>query len=176
MTEAASFADRVIETEDQIAQRDRLARGQPELARRAARREGGNRKELVGPDASLIERLEGQIQRHHLGQRRRIGKHVGILLAQHLAGLRVEQYPGEDRPGHGGRAAARMRLGREPAHQTERDGSRQDRRADKPYPRHRAAGSPPLFRHYACTLLPHRRLNMVPRNRSMSNALKARKK
>src|SRR6202049_2353285 len=47
-------------------------------------------KNLVEPQATLIERLKGQIKRHHLGQRRRIGHHIRVQLAQYLAGLGVE--------------------------------------------------------------------------------------
>ena len=135
MTEAASLAERVIRPKDQVAQRDRLARLSAELARRTARRRGGNRKTPVEPNAALIERLEGQIQRHHLGQRRRIGQLVGTLLAEHLAGIGVKQDPGEDRPGRDGsvgrrHTAVRTRLGRGPGDKTERDRRRQDRRPD----------------------------------------------
>ena len=69
-----------------------------ELGGRLARGVLGYRQLCVELDAAFVERLEDQIERHHLGERGRVGQHVGVLLAQHLSGLRIEQDPLEDRP------------------------------------------------------------------------------
>ena len=52
----------------------------------------GNRRVLA--DLAGFQRLEGQIERHHLGQRGRVAQAVGIFAVEDLAGLRVDDDAG----------------------------------------------------------------------------------
>ena len=65
-----------------------------ELGRRL-RRGVGRREVLVEPEASGLERLEGQVQRHHLGERRRVVLQVGVVREQDFAGVGVDHEGGE---------------------------------------------------------------------------------
>src|SRR5262249_13195093 len=78
------------EPENQVLHRDRFAGPETEFRRRPARRGVRDRQKLIEPKLAGIQCLESQIKRHHLGQRRRIGNRVGILLAQHLAGFGLD--------------------------------------------------------------------------------------
>ncbi len=44
----------------------------------------------VEGDAAGLQRLEDEVERHHLGERRRVGLGVGIARTEHLAGLGVD--------------------------------------------------------------------------------------
>ena len=89
------------DAKDQIVHRDGLARHQTELAGSPACRLGGHPQILIKPQLALIERLEGQIKRHHLGQRRRRRWRIGAQFAQHLPGLGVEDDRFVSRRGNG---------------------------------------------------------------------------
>ena len=79
------------DAEDQIMHRHRIAGRQRQLARCPVRRVVRNRQWLVEADTALVQRLKRQIECHHLGERGRIRLHVGVLLAQHLPRLGIEQ-------------------------------------------------------------------------------------
>ncbi len=70
---------------DQVAKRDLLARPQPELRGRFGRRVLRDRDLAVERDLATLHRLEGDVERHHLGQGGRIEPGIGILGMQHLA-------------------------------------------------------------------------------------------
>ncbi len=76
--------------EDQVLHLDLVAGMQAELGRRPACRIGRDRQILVETQPPGMQRLEGQIEGHHLGQRGRIGDLVGVDLAQYPAGIDVD--------------------------------------------------------------------------------------
>jgi hypothetical protein len=81
---------------DRLAHRDRLVDTQGQIGRRLVRRVPGYRKRLIELHLTPLQGLEQQIQRHHLGQRSRIGGRVGIGLEKHLTTGRINHYVGVD--------------------------------------------------------------------------------
>ena len=78
------------DAEDQILHRYRFAGLETELRWRAACRVIRHLEILVEPQPSPVERLEGQIQRHHFRERCRRSRNVSVELVQDLSGLRIE--------------------------------------------------------------------------------------
>jgi hypothetical protein len=76
--------------EDEVANRDRFAGLKAEPRRRVGRGCHRHRQVLIVFQPPLIDRLKGQVQRHHLGERCRVGHRVRVQLAQDLPRLRVE--------------------------------------------------------------------------------------
>ena len=73
-----------------VAERDLLARAQADFRRRARRRMPRDRQFRIQRHHPVIERLEHEIQRHHLRQRRRIVQRIGVLPMQHGAGTGID--------------------------------------------------------------------------------------
>ena len=76
-----------------------------------------DRHRLVARERALLQRGEGQIGRHQLGQRGRLDALVGVLRGQHLARVVVDQQPGA----RGQRRAACGRIWAWPARQGNSD-------------------------------------------------------
>ena len=68
-----------------------------ELGRRLARRLLGNRHHGVERDLAGLQAFEQQVQRHDLGQRRRVARGVGIGGMQHTAVVGVDHDGGVGR-------------------------------------------------------------------------------
>ena len=107
--------------------RDRIAGRKGEIGRWHARRGHRNRQRLIEFNRALLQRLEQQIERHHLGERRRIGRDIGVGLEKHLAAGDVDHDGGADR---------RRRSG------TRR---RQEQRQGKTYGQYDTATNPPYL-------------------------------
>ncbi|MCY1297398.1 hypothetical protein D9M70_468360 [compost metagenome] len=101
------------ERKDRLFDGDRLSGTHPKLRWRLGgsvfrKGDGGGLRDPTG-----FERFEGQIERHHLGERRGIAQFVGILAVKNLAGLGIDDDArifrigivrgGEGRCGKGGR-------------------------------------------------------------------------
>ena len=71
--------------EDRLLHADGLAGAQAQLGRRLRLRPGRHGQRLIQRQPACVERVEGQVERHHLGQGCRIGDDVGVLFVQHLA-------------------------------------------------------------------------------------------
>ncbi len=55
----------------------------------------GRHVDAVGQgQLARLQRLEGEVERHQLGDRRRIARAVGVLLVEHLAGVRIHHIGG----------------------------------------------------------------------------------
>ena len=75
---------------DRILDADRLAGTQPEPRRRLPRRPFRDFQFGIEAEPPVVDRLEEQIEGHHLGQRRRISARVGVAGAQDIARVRVD--------------------------------------------------------------------------------------
>ena len=80
--------------EDRLGHADTLALAQAELGVRLA---GGARRDLEAVAEryiAVLDRLEQQIQGHHLGERRRVMAVVHVFLVEHGAGIAVDDHGG----------------------------------------------------------------------------------
>jgi hypothetical protein len=87
--------------------RDAFTRLEVELRRFLGGGMGRDGEMIVEADLLVLQRVEGEVKRHHLRQRRRIGHRVGIVLAQNVARFGVNHDGGGDgsRPVSGGQGA-----------------------------------------------------------------------
>ena len=74
---------------DGIADRNRLADAQPQLAAGTFRRTGRDRQGLIEPDPVRLERLEDQVEGHHFCQRGGVNPGIGIDRMKHGTGSLV---------------------------------------------------------------------------------------
>jgi len=93
------------EPEDGVLDCDGLSRPKPELGRWLRGGVVGDFERRIEPDATGLQTLEQQVERHDLGQRGRMAQAVGVDLMQRRAGLGVDH----DR---GGRRIVDTRLDR----------------------------------------------------------------
>ena len=74
---------------DQVAQGDGLAGSQAKLRRRFSGRVLRDRHPAVERNLAMLDRLERDVERHHLGQRGGVETGIGVLRPQHLARAHV---------------------------------------------------------------------------------------
>ena len=82
------------ERQDRIAHAYRLAGLQPELRRRLARGAGGDRERVVHRKAPVADRLEEEVERHHLGERGGMARGLGVLFVEDMATRRFDNHAG----------------------------------------------------------------------------------
>jgi hypothetical protein len=79
---------------DRILDGNGLTGLQAEFCRRLLGGVPGNLERRVELDFARFESLEQQIERHDLGQRRRVARRVGVRRVQHVAGVAVDDNRG----------------------------------------------------------------------------------
>ena len=89
--------------ENRVADADRLAGLEIELRGRLARRGGGDGELVAHRKFSGLDRLEEEIKRHQLGERRRMAALVGILGVEDSSAFGVDDHAGIARIGDGAR-------------------------------------------------------------------------
>ncbi len=156
------------QTQQRLLHRDGGARQQPELGRQHARRVGGNRHQLVEADATVPQRLEQHVDRHHLGQAGGIARLVGGGGRQHLPGRGIHHQRGIPRGADLGRGVVHPSSQQQHAGETPPDsGSPPARHASAPHtPRVSLRGPREACPAYSATEA--RRCERVSRRRSPS--------
>ena len=92
---------------DQVAQSHLRAFAEPDFRRRLGRGIAGDRHETVEGNLAMLDRLEHDVERHHLGERGRVQPRIGVAFVQHLSGSRVHHQRGVGR-GERGRTGQRQ--------------------------------------------------------------------
>ncbi len=85
------------EGEDRVLDGDRVARVEADLRGGLARGEGGNRQLGVEPQLAALQLLEEHVERHHLGDRGREARRVGVSRLQNAAGVHIDDDGGVGR-------------------------------------------------------------------------------
>ncbi len=75
---------------DRLIDGDAVAGPKPEPGRRLVRGVRGDHHAVAQGNLAGLQRLEGQVERHQLGDGRRIAGAVGVALVEHLAGIGVD--------------------------------------------------------------------------------------
>jgi len=78
------------EPQNEFLHCDRFAGSESQFCRRATRGLVGDREILVRPKPADIQRFEDQIERHHFGERGRIGDRIGVHRAQNASGFDID--------------------------------------------------------------------------------------
>ncbi len=79
---------------DRLVHRDAVAGAHAEAGRGRAGGVGRDIDPVRQGQLARLQGLEGQVERHQLGDRRRIARAVGVLLVEHLAGVGVDDIGG----------------------------------------------------------------------------------
>jgi len=78
------------DAEDAVLHADVMAGTQAQLGRRLLRGVARNRQFLIHFQPPVFERLEGQVKRHHLGQRCRVAQRIRVGCMQNAAAFGVD--------------------------------------------------------------------------------------